>query len=292
MLRPAVFVTTLSSAALGAQVARHDGYFQWGYYGLTLLGVLFGHIGLNVDNDYRDHMLGADASNPNPTAFSGGSRILQTTGIDAKMFRIISFGGFTLCALTGCYLAYARGWLILVIGWLAGGLIYFYSSKLAYVGYGLGEIGTFVASGPLLVCGAYYVQAQTFSPGVWLCSLTSGFGIANIVLINEFPDYEGDKRANKNTLAVCLGRRRAVTVFIVLWILTYAPIVIGVWLRVMPQLTLLVLLSIPLAVKAVQITRANYDHPTRLLPANLMTILLHMINVLLLMNIYAIDGQY
>jgi 1,4-dihydroxy-2-naphthoate octaprenyltransferase len=288
MLRAQICVTTLSSVALGAQIAWHDGHFHWGYYGLTMLGVAIAHIALNVDNDYRDYLSGADANNPSPTLYSGGSRILQAGDLSPSVFFIVAQGGFALCALIGFYLAYARGWPILALGLLAGVLIFFYS-RLAYTGHGLGELTTFVASGPLLVGGAYYVQAQTFALDAWLCSLASGFGIANIVFINEFPDYVGDKASGKNTLVVVLGRRRAVTGFAVLLALTYAPIVVGVLSGAMPQAALLVLLTLPLAYASVQIARANYNNLPGLLPANFMTILLHVLNMLLVTGAYMID---
>ena len=287
-VRPAIFITTAAPIALGAVVALHDGAFDWGILILTLLGVVFAHAGVNLYNDYEDHKLGADEVQESPTFFSGGSRVIQSGQVSPRAILIASITLFALCALIGLYLATTSGWPILVLGLLAGVLIVFYST-LAYIGHGLGELTTFVTSGPLLVGGAYFVQAGAFTPGIWFSAIASGIGVANIVLINEFPDVEPDKAAHKNTLAVVLGRRRAAHVYAVAWIVAYAAIIAGVVLELVPPTALLALLTVPLTAVAIWMAHRYHDNIPKLLPANLMTAVIHVLIMITLMVGYLVD---
>jgi 1,4-dihydroxy-2-naphthoate octaprenyltransferase len=288
-VRPAIFITTAAPIVLGAVVALHDGSFEWNILILSLTGVVFAHAGVNLYNDYEDHKLGSDEVQENPTFFSGGSRVIQSGEVPARAVLVAAICSFALCALIGLYLALASGWPVLLIGLISGLLIVSYS-QLAYTGHGLGELTTFVTSGPLLVGGAYYVQAQSFAPGIWFPAIASGIGVANIVLINEFPDVEPDRAANKNTLAVVLGRSRAATVYAVAWLVAYAAIAAGIASGLMPGATWLAFLTLPLAATAVYVAHRYHDDiPRMLLPANLMTAVIHVLLMVLLATSYLID---
>jgi len=164
---------------------------------------------------------------------------------------------------------------------------YFYVGpplKLAY--RGVGEIIVGLNFGPIMTLGSYYVQTGSWSLAAltepFLASLPIGLLIAAVLWINEFPDVDADRAVGKKTLVLRLGYLRSVSVFITLLAASYLLVISYSLLRVFESLqitsytTLIVLLSLPLGIKAVRILRASYQDPHAIIPANAGTIMLHL----------------
>jgi 1,4-dihydroxy-2-naphthoate octaprenyltransferase len=243
-------------------------------------------------NDYFDFKSGCDL---HPTyeefwaPFFGGSRLLPEGVLNPRDVYIASLLSFAVSGIIGVYLALERGLVIVllgVIGVLSG---YFYVTQLAT--RGVGELFVGLNFGPLMVLGSYYVQAQTIPLEPLVASIPVGLLIAAVLWINEIPDYDADKRVGKNTLVVRLGRKRAADVYGVLMLSTYAVILLGISLSLMPVLTLLSFLSAPLAIRAVFVARRNYGDPRKLVPANAGTIRVHLFTGLLLCIAYVISAH-
>src|SRR3989338_8841819 len=269
---------TIIPVTLGSLLAWYDNNnFIWPKFILTLLGALFVHFGTNLANDYFDHLAGCDAANKNPTPFSGGSRVIQEGLIRPKRILSASLISFSLGAIIGLYLNYLSGRnVILVLGMIGIFLGIFYTAKPFRIGYGsLGELAVGIGFGPLMVLGAYYVQAQELSFRAFLISIPVGILIALVVFINEFPDYAADKAVGKRTLVVILGKRTAVILYHLLLAGAYICVLLLVIFKYLPNTCLIVFLSLPLAVKAFMVSRKNFDKVYELLPANASTIGLH-----------------
>lgn len=276
---------TIIPVSLGAIVAWHDtGNFNWLRFWLTLSGALFIHFGTNLANDYFDHISGCDEKNPSPTAFSGGSRVIQDGLIAPKNILYASLLAFVLGSAIGFYLNYLLGTnVILVLGAIGVFLGFFYTAKPFRIGYGtLGELAVGIGFGPLMVLGSHYVQAQYLSLKVFLISLPLGILIALVLFINEFPDYQADKAAGKRNLVVILGKKRAVILYHILLTSVYIVIIYLVVFKLAPAATLIVFLSLPFAFKAFKVSKMNFEKVYELVPANAATIGLHsMIGLLL-----------
>ena len=67
--------------------------------------------------------------------------------------------------------------------------------KLAY--RGLGEFAVGFTFGPLITLGIYLVMSGRFDFKVMIVGLPLGFLIANVLWINQYPDYEADMKGNK-----------------------------------------------------------------------------------------------
>ncbi|MFN2228459.1 MAG: prenyltransferase [Anaerolineae bacterium] len=77
ILRAPFFTSVIVPVLLGTMIARSEGYFQWQYFLLTLIGMIFINAGMNLSNDYFDHRSGVDEINEGLTPFSGGSRSIS-----------------------------------------------------------------------------------------------------------------------------------------------------------------------------------------------------------------------
>jgi len=291
-LRAPFFTAAFVPVALGATVAWNlFRVFNATYFVLTLIAALCLHAGTNMINDYFDFRSGCDL---HPTykefwaPFFGGSRLLPENMLNPRDVYIASLLSFGLGGIIGVYLALERGLVILLLGatgFLSG---YFYVTQLAT--RGVGEFFVSLNFGPLVVFGSYYVQAQMMALEPLVASLPVGLLIAAVLWINEIPDYDADKHVGKNTLVVRLGRKRAADVYGMLMFSTYAVILLGVSLSLMPMFTLLSFLTAPVAIRAVYVAKRNYGNPRKLIPANAGTILVHLFTGLLLCIGYVISG--
>lgn len=291
-IRIPFFTATVIPVTLGSIIAWYDtNKFMWMRFWLAMLGTLFIHIGTNLSNDYFDHLSGCDEANPNPTPFSGGSRVIQEGLIAPKKILYVSLASFILGGTIGLYLNYLCGGnVILILGIIGIFLGFFYTAKPLRIGYGsLGELAVGIGFSPLIVLGSYYVQAQRLLFKVFLISIPVGILIALVLFINEFPDYLADKTVGKRTLVVILGKRRAVILYHILLTSVYLVVAFLVIFKFLPLMSLIVFLSLPLAIKAYLISKNNFDKIYELLPANAYTIGLHSIIGLLLCAGFILD---
>ncbi|MGB9595120.1 MAG: 1,4-dihydroxy-2-naphthoate octaprenyltransferase [Candidatus Poribacteria bacterium] len=276
--RAPFFTGSIIPVLLGSVLAWYDtSSFLWLDFWLTLIGIVLIHAGTNMANDYFDHISGCDEVNQNPTPFSGGSRMIQNGLIAPKKVLYASLISLSIGSGIGLYLNYISGRnIILILGIIGLFLAFFYTAnpfKIAYKTFG--ELAVGIGFGPLIVMGSYYVQAQNLSIREFLVSLPIGILIALILYINEFPDYESDKKVGKNTLVVILGKKRAITLYHIFLFATYLVIILLVVFRSLPYLCLIVLISLPISIKAFIVSRKNFDKIYELLPANAYTIKLH-----------------
>lgn len=284
-VRAPFFTATIIPITLGSIVAWYDiSIFSWFKFSLAMLGGIFVHAGTNLANDYFDHLSGCDEANPTPTPFSGGSRVIQEGLIQPKKILCVSLASFLIGGTIGLYLNYiCKGNIILIIGIIGVFLGIFYTAKPFRIGYGsFGELAVGVGFGPLMVLGAYYVQAQSLSFTAFLISIPIGILIALVLFINEFPDYTADKSVGKKTIVVILGKKNAVILYHVFLGSVYLLIILYVLFAILPVTSLIVVLSLPLALKAILVSKRNFDKIYELLPANAATIGLHLLIGLLL----------
>ncbi len=283
-MRAPFFQAVIVPSLLGTAIAWYrTGAFYWQYFLLATLGVIFINAGTNLANDYFDHQSRSDDINKEATAISGGSRVIQENLISPGKIYQVSLIFFGLAALVGLYLTFVRGLVVLIIGILGVLLGYFYTASPIRLGYrGWGEFVAGLNCGPLVVAGAYYVQAQTLTLEALFISVPVGLLIAAVLYINEFPDYACDKAAGKNTLIVRIGRKRARKGFYSLLLGAYLLIILGAILRILPWMVLLSLLTFPLAWKAMRTAHSNYANTQGILPAMSSTVTIHLTTGLLL----------
>lgn len=289
--RAPFIVSLVTSVLVGAALAWHEGSFHLGYLLLTVVGIACVNAGLNMSNDYFDHLSGTDDVNQELTPFSGGSRTIQEGIMTARQVLMWSLFFYLISIIVGLYLTVVRGLTVLWLG-IAGVFIAFFSSappfKLSYRGHGLGELVTGIGCGPLIVIGSYYVQALRITREAVWASIPMGLLGAALIWINQLPDYEADKTAGKHTLAVVFGRQRAAWGYVALLVAVYGVIVIGVALGVLSTMLLLALLSLPLAYKAARGAIRFHSDTPRLIPTSAATIQLYLANGLLLCLGYGI----
>ena len=205
---------------------------SWSIFGLTVLGILLAHLGINVFNDYFDVKDGTDEANAEYfQQVSGGSRAIELGLITLTGTRnlaiiltliALSIGGFILSQVDS-----ANTSSVIQIALAGLFLGYFYTARpLRLVARrGLGEIAIFLAFGPLLTLGLGFAMFEgvfTESDHFLNCLLLGiplGILTTNILLINEFPDMKSDAKTGKNHLVVTFGKKASRWIYLVFLLL-------------------------------------------------------------------------
>jgi 1,4-dihydroxy-2-naphthoate octaprenyltransferase len=266
-IRPAYLPLSILPVILGSVVAWTQsislrtprGDFHPTRFVITLAAVLLLQIGAHLINDYYDYLRGIDTNN----SLGPGGLIQQ--GL-IKPVRVLSFGliALGLGALLGVFVAISGGWLAFVFGLIGVLVAYFYSGvPKALSSLALGELLFFFVFGPLLTLGSYMVQTGHLDRIAYIYSISLGLLATAFIHLNNMRDTVSDAQAGKLTLASLLGLRLSRTLYTILVLGAYLPVVALAWPSHAPHLLLLVLWALPALVIAVT-TVLRTDNPASL----------------------------
>jgi 1,4-dihydroxy-2-naphthoate octaprenyltransferase len=198
---------------------------------------------------------------------------------------------FILGGGIGLYLAYTRGWEVLILGIIGMGSGFFYTAPpFRFVSRGYGEVFIGLNFGVLMTQGAYFVQTQVLAWEAVYPSIPVAILITAVLYINEFPDHDADEAVGKRTIVVRLGRERASKGYVVLMVATYLSILIPIMFNLTNWYTILGLMTIPAAVMASQHVLVHYDKSMPLMPSYASTVVNHLLTGLFLSLSYILIG--
>jgi 1,4-dihydroxy-2-naphthoate polyprenyltransferase len=260
----APFLTaTLVPILLGIAAAALDGGWSFFLAALTVVAGSFVHLGLNVANDVFDTLSGADAANTTPTRFSGGSRVVHYGLVSLPVLAAISAAFYLAGIGIGLYLAVRTDfWPLLWLGLIGVAISVFYTAPpFRLVHRGVGELAVALGFGPIMLLGAYFVQAEQFTFEAVYISLPVAILIALVLYVNEIPDREGDAAAGKRTLPVRWSKEGVIRAYDVAVGTAYALILVGSVVGIIPRPCLIALATIPMAIKVSGALRRDYDNP-------------------------------
>lgn len=284
--RPQFLILCVVLAFLGTSIAWYDGYFHLGYALLAFIGLLLAHISMDTLNDYFDYRSGIDLE-VKRTPFSGGSGILPAGLLTPRQVLWLGLVSFLLAVPIGIYFVISRGWLLLPLLLIAAACIFLYTpfilkTKSPEWAAGLG-LGT------LPILGTYFIQTGEYTLPALIAAIPSGILVYNLLLLNEFPDVEADQKAGRKTLPITMGKAKAGIVYSVLTIIVYLWIIGGVVTEQMPVFSLIALLTLPLAIKAIKGALKSQEM-SRLVPAMANNVLVVLLTQLLLGIGYILAG--
>lgn len=246
--RPWSFSMTAISVSVGSALAAIDGGFFWSLYLITILATVLLHAATNLINDYYDVKSGVDTQEVSTAQYR--PHPLVEGKLAAGHVKIAAYSLYGLSILIGIYLAATRGWALMWIGLIgAFASVTYTAPPLKYKYSALGEISVFLMWGPLMVAGAYFVQRQAFSINAFWISLPFGALVALVLLANNIRDIEHDRDKGILTLAIVLGQRHGLMLYFMLVVLAYLAIILMSIFGPLHLWSLIVLLSLPLALK-------------------------------------------
>lgn len=170
---------------------------------VALLAALLAHIAVNTMNEWQDFASGLDLHTKR-TPFSGGSGGLPTNPAALGAVKAVAILSLLLCILSGLWLVWHTGWVLLPLGLLGLALVVAYtrwinrSPWICLLAPGLGF-------GVLMVNGTAWVVSSGFNPDSLLLSLLPFFLVNNLLLLNQYPDIDADRAHGRLHLPIARG---------------------------------------------------------------------------------------
>lgn len=201
--RPKTLTASASPVLLGCALAYYDGMFDIVPAVLCFLVAIFAQIASNFANDYFDFKKGADREDR-----LGPERAVAQGWIAPKAMLVGTFVTLGVACLSGLLLICFAHWRLIWVGIAIAVCVLAYSAGPYPLAYnGLGDICVLLFYGVIPVCFTYYIQTLSFSLLSFLLSVALGLLSVNILVVNNYRDYEQDKAACKRTTIVLFGRR-------------------------------------------------------------------------------------
>lgn len=236
------------SVTVGAVLASVHGHFSVFLYLLTVVGIVFIHAGGNLLNDYFDVTGGIDSLQAGTARYRPHPLLegkLTPRGVRNAAFSFLAVG----CAF-GIALTLMCGWPVFVIGVLGAlGAVAYTAPRVGYKYIACGEFGVFLIWGPLMVEGAYFVQTGQLHMEPVMVSLPLGILVAQTLLANNMRDIAHDTGRGFKTLANLLGEPASLKLYLLLMVIAYGAVAFMAFLGPLTRWSLLVFLSVPLAIR-------------------------------------------
>ncbi|WP_417520759.1 prenyltransferase [Marinobacter sp.] len=212
---------------------------------LVFVGALLAHAAVNLLNEYEDFVSGLDLITSR-TPFSGGSGALPETPGAAKRVLVAALGTLALVVLIGLYFLCQRGLPMLVLGTAGVVLVLTYtrwitrSPLLCLFAPGMGF-------GPVMILGTLVALGARLDATAITVSVISLLLVSELLLINQIPDAEADRKIGRRHLVITLGTRAAARLVSALFLSGYAVLVVGIVTGWLPLPSILSLATAPFA---------------------------------------------
>lgn len=216
---------------------------NWGLAAACVFGALIFHFGGNLVSDYFDYKSGVDRQD------NTGQRLLVDGVFKTKT--ILVYGLILLCigSVLGLFIVWKSNVYVLYVG-LVGLVLTLLYSKLKY--NALGDLDVFLIFGVLEALGTSFAVTGTFDVKILLNVMPVGFLVVAILHSNNTRDMEFDARAKVRTFAMNIGLKASKCYYLGLVSCAYVMVVVLIFLGVCPWTSVLVLLSLPVALKNVK----------------------------------------
>ncbi|WP_165054973.1 MULTISPECIES: prenyltransferase [unclassified Adlercreutzia] len=199
---------------------------------------------VNTLNDYFDYVKGTDSKEDNVEA---SDAVLVYNNVNPASALRLALGMLAAAFALGIYPIMQAGWIPLAIALVGALIVFLYSGGKTPISYlPIGELVSGFVMGGLIPLACYQVLTGSLDGRALLWAVPTVIGIGLIMLTNNTCDIEKDVAAQRKTLAVLLGRARAVRLYHALMYAWVAAVVVivGVWfsggLVVMPFMLLAV----------------------------------------------------
>lgn len=248
LLRPHTLSAAFIPVTIGTVLALNEGGIHVALFLAMLIASILIQAATNMFNEYFDFKRGLD--NENSVGIGGA---IVRNGVKPKTVLNLAFGFFGIAILLGIYICMESTWWIAVIGLICMATGYFYTGgpvPIAYTPFGELVAGFFM--GMVIILLAYYIQTGTISAISVIISIPIAFLVGNIMLSNNIRDLDGDKENGRKTLAILIGRKKAIIFLAATFAASYAVILVMIAFGYLSAWALLVLISTPKAYSAVK----------------------------------------
>lgn len=275
-IKPPMYTVAIIPITIGTAAAYTEHHLvNLNVFGTFILSAIAIVAWLNISNDVFDSDTGIDVNK--------AESVVNLTGNRNLMFWLSN--SILLLGISGII---AIAWwqqdlTVVAIVLLSCFLGYTYQGPPFRLGYqGWGELICTICFGPLAVSAAYYSQAQSWSIANLAASLIIGISTSLILFCSHFHQVKDDLAAGKLSPLVRMGTATGAKVLLWSTVSIYALTAIAVVSGLFPLGTLLILLSLPLALKLINFVGEYHDRPERIRTCKYLAVRLHFVGGLLL----------
>ena len=266
--RPFSFTVSILPPILGSIIAKMESpglKIDWLLFALALIGCVIAHAGANMIGDYFDFKKRVDREGT-----FGSSGVLISNLIEPKKVFMGSIVAYVIASSIGIYIAASipNGMyliLIIIIGAVLG--LFYAAEPFSFKYHALGDLAVFISFGPAMTLGAYFVQAHHFSWTPVLYAIPAAFLVDAVLHSNNLRDIKNDSVVNIKTVAILIGEQNSKRMYYGLIISAYISVILLITANGLPTVSLITLLSLPLALKLIRIVKHknNLDYHLTLL---------------------------
>jgi 1,4-dihydroxy-2-naphthoate polyprenyltransferase len=262
MTRPHTLTASFVPVLLGTALALSHEKIHFGLFFAMLIASLLIQAATNMFNEYYDFKRGLD----NEHSIGIGGTIVRD-GIKPKTVMQLALSLYGIALLIGVYICMSTSWWLAALGLVCMAVGYLYTGGPFPIAYTpLGEIFAGFFMGMLIILISFFIQTGTVTSTSVLISVPILVLVGVINFSNNIRDLEGDKENGRKTLAILIGKKKAVTLMTYLFVFSFLWVFGLIITGVAPIWTALVLLSIPKASKAIKGFIAG-DSPIQMAPA-------------------------
>ncbi|UYG04913.1 prenyltransferase [Halomonas sp. LR3S48] len=212
---------------------------------LVLLGALLAHAAVNLFNEHHDFHSGLDQMTER-TPFSGGSGALPERPEAADAVRAAALSCLLGVVLIGVWFLWRAGPVMLLYGLLGLGLVVAYTGWLTRRPW-LCLLAPGAGFGMLMVLGAHHALTGTLTATAVAAAVIPTLMVSALLLINQLPDIDADRRVGRDHLAIRLGPQRAARLVAVLLALAFGVVPVAWLAGALPGAAWLMWLTLPAA---------------------------------------------
>ncbi len=275
-IKPPMYTVAVIPITVGSAVAYAENHIiNLHIFGTFILSAIAIIAWLNISNDVFDSDTGIDINKAESIVNLTGNRNLMFW--IANLFLVMGILGIVTISWWQQDLTVVG--IVLVCCFLG----YTYQGPPFRLGYqGLGEVICLICFGPLALSAAYYSQVQTWSIANLAASIIIGISTSIILFCSHFHQVKDDLAAGKLSPIVRMGIEMGARVLQYATASIYALAALSILSGLFPLPTLLVFLSLPLAVKLTNFVWEYRDKPDRVRTCKYIAVRLQFVSGVLL----------
>lgn len=263
LMRPHTLTASFIPVLIGTSLAlSKDGRIDLPLFIAMLTACVIIQGATNVFNEYYDFKRGLD------TAESVGiSGTIVRDGVGEKTVFHTGFILLIVAVLLGVFICFKSSWLVALVGVACMLMGYLYSGgpcPISATPYGEFLAGFFM--GPVIVSLSFFIQTGMIDYTTVLLSIPTAVLIGAILMSNNIRDLDGDKKNGRRTMAIILGKNKAVKFLSGMFVFSYGWVVSLVLAMLVSPWLLLVFASVPKAVKGIRGFHGK-TQPVEMMPA-------------------------
>lgn len=266
LLRPHTLTASFVPVFVGTMLALNANSFDTILFLAMMIASILIQSATNMFNEYFDFVRGLD----NEKSVGIGGTIVRD-GIKPKTVLNLAITFFSIATLLGIFICIESSWWIAVIGLVCMLFGYLYTGgpfPIAYTPFGELFAGFFM--GTVIIGISYYIQTLSLTLDVIWISIPVAIFIGCIMLSNNIRDLDGDKENGRKTIAILLGKEKAVNFLGILFVISYALTLAYVIIGILPIWSLLVFISGKMALDVIKKFKGKTT-PLEMMPAMVLT---------------------